>query len=178
MKIPAKPENEAERLASLASFQILDTFPEDVFDEITHYAASRFNVSTALISLVDANRQWFKSCVGLEGVSQTERDVSFCAHAILDDKPFIVPDALADIRFADNPLVVGQPYIRFYAGAPLITTEGHRIGTLCLFDQKPRSLSASEEAELVELARRVMIRLKLRLARLSLQAAIKELNRV
>lgn len=177
MKIPAKPENEQERLGALRSLQILDTLPEDAFDEITNYAATRFNVPIALISLIDANRQWFKSCVGL-AASETGRDVSFCGHAILENKTFIIPDALADSRFADNPLVVGPPYIRFYAGAQLITLEGYRIGTLCLIDQKPRHLNDREVEELEELARRVMLRLKLRLARLSLQAAIKELNRV
>ena len=118
---------------------ILDTPPEAGFERVTRLASRLFEMPIALVSLVDRERQWFKSCVGLD-VNSTERDAAFCAHAILKDEVFIVPDATADPRFQDNPLVVRRsPFIRFYAGAPLITLDGLRLGSLCVMDKVPRT---------------------------------------
>lgn len=156
------PEGEAERLAALESYRVLDTPSEEAFDAIVREAAAAFEVPTALISVIDRDRQWFKARVGLEPPS-TPRAPSFCGHAILSDDVFTVPDAAADERFAGNPLVIGEPRIRFYAGAPLVTPEGHRIGTLCLIDGKPRAaLTAQQAARLKDLAARVMRLLELR----------------
>ncbi len=175
--IPAQlPPNEKERLDMLRLYKVLDTAPENVFDDITNAAAARFKVPIALVSLVDANRQWFKSCIGLS-ISETGRDESFCAHAILDSKPFIIPDAQLDIRFRDNPLVTGQPYIRFYAGVPLITEGGYALGTLCLIDRQPRILRPSEIKRLEQMAETVVMRLKLRLSSLGLEQLNTQLTR-
>ena len=145
------PPNEVERLAALRALQLLDTPSEERFDRITRLAARLFDVPITLVSLVDANRQWFKSCQGLP-VSETPRGVSFCAHAILGDDALVVPDARLDPRFADNPLVVGEPGVRFYAGQPLHDLTGHRLGTLCLVDRRPRHLDAPDLAALRDLA--------------------------
>ena len=139
------PDNETERLAALHALLILDTPPEQRFDRITEFAASEFEVPIALISLIDENRQWFKSSVGLN-VCETSRDIAFCAHALLSPQPLIVPDAREDERFRDNPLVSGPPYIRFYTGAPLVLASGVIAGTLCLIDTKPRQLDEVELA--------------------------------
>jgi diguanylate cyclase (GGDEF)-like protein len=149
---PALPVNEATRLDTLRSLNILDTSPEERFDRLTRLAKRLFGVPIALISLVDADRQWFKSCQGLN-VSQTARDVSFCGHAILGDEILMVPDALLDERFHDNPLVTGEPKIRFYAGCPLTVPNGSKLGTLCLIDQEPRQLDEDERQLLRDLAR-------------------------
>lgn len=140
MDKPAVPLNEKARLDELRSLEILDTQREPVFDRITRLAQQFFSVPICIISLVDEQRQWFKSCVGLN-VTETARDISFCGHAILQDEPFVINDALKDKRFADNPLVVGEPHIRFYAGCPIILKSGNCIGTLCIIDYKPRTLS-------------------------------------
>src|SRR5262249_20669435 len=132
------PADEDKRLAALRALGILDTPPEERFDRITRLAKRLFGVPIALISLVDAQRQWFKSCQGL-GIRQTARDISFCGHAILGQGPLVVPDALLDERFADNPLVLEEPRIRFYAGQPLRAADGSRVGVLCLQDHRPRS---------------------------------------
>ena len=138
--IPAPmPENETQRQAALNQLGILDTGQEERFDRITRIAAEAFDVPIALVSLVDSDRQWFKSCVGLD-VKETPRDMAFCAHAILENEVLVVPDALLDPRFADNPLVTGDPHVRFYAGYPLQLADGHCIGTLCLIDTRPRQL--------------------------------------
>ena len=150
MITPPIPANEADRLAGLHSLQILDTPNEERFDRITRMAMRLFNVPIVLISLVDTNRQWFKSCYGL-GTAETSRDVSFCAHAILYDQIFIIPDTLQDVRFADNPLVMGDPYIRFYAGQPLHAADGSRVGTLCIIDRQPRVLGQKEIATMRDL---------------------------
>ena len=171
------PHNEVARLKALKLLQVLDTAPEDAFDQITSTAAQIFGVPIALISLVDANRQWFKSCYGLS-TSQTGRDESFCAHAILDSRPFIIPDALQDPRFCDNILVTNPPYIRFYAGVTLITPEGYGLGTLCLLDTQPRSFSEADSVRLTRLAGGVMSRLMLRLANLSLEKINLEMAQV
>jgi GAF domain-containing protein len=143
MQAPALPDNEAERLAALYALLILDTPPEQRFDKIVDFAASEFDVPIALISLIDRERQWFKASIGLD-VCETGRDISFCGHAILARDIMVVPDALEDPRFADNPLVTGEPGIRFYAGAPLVLPSGAALGTLCLIDRRPRTLDAME----------------------------------
>lgn len=150
MIAPAIPANEAQRLAALYELLLLDTPPEQRFDTIVEFAASEFDVPICLITLVDRERQWFKARVGLDACS-TPRDISFCGHAILQPAVMVVTDALADPRFADNPLVTGTPNIRFYAGAPLALESGHVVGTLCVIDTKPRTLDAVERAILSNL---------------------------
>lgn len=151
MQAPGIPPNEDLRLESLRALKLLDTGADARFDRITHIARRLFGVPIALISLIDANRQWFKSRQGLD-VPETSRDISFCGHAILGEDIFVVEDALADPRFADNPLVTGPPHIRFYAGAPLSVADGHRVGTLCIIDRQARSFSAEGRQDLRELA--------------------------
>lgn len=143
MEKPAIPPDEAQRIATLTGLNILDTSPEERFDRITRIAQRILGVPIALVSLVDANRQWFKSFQGFD-VTEAPRDISFCGHAILGNDIFIVPDALLDPRFADNPLVTGEPHIRFYAGQPLKASNGSNLGTLCVIDRKPRQLSLSD----------------------------------
>ncbi len=139
MKKPEIPADENERLEDLRSLRVLDTAPEERFDRLTRVASKVFDVPIALVSLVDENRQWFKSIIGLD-VLETPRDVSFCGHAILGDDLFVVENAREDLRFADNPLVTGPPRIRFYAGVPLRYMSGSKIGTLCVIDRVPRVL--------------------------------------
>jgi len=148
---PAIPLNETTRLLSLHSLRILDTPSEERYDRITRMAKRMFGVETCLISLVDSQRQWFKSKQGLDAC-ETSREISFCGHAILDDPVFIVRDAKDDPRFADNPLVVDAPFIRFYAGYPICGPNGHRIGTLCLIDSEPRDLSPEDQETLKDFA--------------------------
>ena len=142
---PPLPDNETERLALLHALLLLDTPPEQRLDKIVEFAASEFDVPICLISLVDRDRQWFKARVGVD-VCETPRDVSFCAHALGGNEILLVPDALLDPRFHDNPLVSGPPHIRFYAGAPLACRDGLVIGTLCLIDTRPRTLDTVEQA--------------------------------
>jgi len=156
---PEKPKNEDKRLQSLCSLNILDTLPEERFDRFTRIAKRHFGVSIALVSLVDAERQWFKSRQGLDA-SETPRDISFCGHAILKNGIFNISDTLEDIRFADNPLVTGPPNIRFYAGAPIHAPNGQAIGTLCIIDDKPREFSAEDLVVLRDLANGVEEELK------------------
>ncbi|MBW4487248.1 MAG: response regulator [Trichocoleus desertorum ATA4-8-CV12] len=160
MKAPL-PSNESARLEALSQYKILDTAPEQAFDDLTRLAAQICETPIALVSLVDARRQWFKSKVGLD-VQETPRDVAFCAHALHKPKVFIVPDTLADERFATNPLVTSAPNIRFYAGVPLITPEGYPLGTLCVIDYSPRQLSDWQIESLYALARQVVTQLELR----------------
>ncbi len=148
---PPYPLDEAMRAMTLKSLQILDTAPEERFDRITRLAQCFFDADICLISLVDSRRQWFKSRQGLE-VCQTSRDLSFCGHAILDDDVFVVEDASADPRFYDNPLVTGEPHIRFYAGCPIQSPSGHRIGTICVMHKSPKELADEGRAMLVDLA--------------------------
>lgn len=138
------PANEVDRLAALRALLVLDTEPEARFDRITHFARTEFNVPIALVSLVDEDRQWFKSNAGLEGTQETPRDIAFCAHAILEPDTLVVPDTLVDERFKDNPLVTGPTAFRFYAGAPLTLPGGEAVGTLCILDTKPRDIDAME----------------------------------
>lgn len=155
------PQNESKRLKVLWQYEVLDTVPEEVFDDLTELAARICEAPIALISLVDENRQWFKSKVGVT-VSETSRDVSFCAYAITQSDLFIVSDATQDQRFANNPLVTSEPKIRFYAGAPLITPDGHALGTLCVIDKVPRELRLEQKQALRILARHVVSQLELR----------------
>jgi len=143
-------KEEQSRLYTLQSLNVLDTVPEERFDRLTRMAKRLFSVPIALVSLVDENRQWFKSCIGL-GVSETSRDISFCGHTILGDGVFVIPNAIEDHRFADNPLVLNDPKIRFYAGCPL-TVNGYKLGTLCIIDTEPRSFDKEDIEILKDLA--------------------------
>ena len=171
MSIPV-PLDEEERLRALERYKVLDTPPEEAFDKITRLAALSMEVPIALVSLVDRDRQWFKSRCGLDA-PQTPRDVAFCAHAICDDRPLVVEDATVDPRFADNPLVTDEPGIRFYAGAPLRSRDGHNLGTLCVIDSKPRAISEAQLKLLVQLAAMVVDEFEVRLAG---QRAVQELS--
>lgn len=151
MKKPEMPQDEFCRLETLRSLDILDTDSEERFDRLTRLATRLFDVPIALVSLVDENRQWFKSRAGLEAL-ETSRDISFCGHSILGDDIFVVEDTLQDVRFADNPLVTGPPDIRFYAGCPLKGAEGYKLGTLCLIDTKPRMFTEDDFSSLRDLA--------------------------
>ena len=172
MKIASIPENEPERLDALRRYEILDTPAEDEFEDFTRLAAQICGTPIALVSLVDADRQWFKSRVGLD-TTETVRGISFCGHAIHGQGVFEVPDALDDERFRDNPLVTAVPNIRFYAGAPLTTPNGYNIGTLCVIDRVPRRLTPEQREAMMRLARQAMARMEMRLAsrRLAQQTA-------
>ena len=152
MIAPPRPINEPQRLDTLRALNVLDSAPEERFDRLTRLAKRLFGVPIALVSLVDADRQWFKSCIGLDA-TETSRDVSFCGHAILEDHILVVPDTLSDVRFHDNPLVTGAPNIRFYAGCPLTVLNGSKLGTLCLIDVNPREMSEDDLELLRDLAR-------------------------
>jgi diguanylate cyclase (GGDEF)-like protein/PAS domain S-box-containing protein len=145
------PDNEHQRLAALRGYMLLDSLPEPEFDRITALAAKLFDVPIALVTLIDADRQWFKSCVGLEA-GETSRDDAFCAHALFDTAPLVVEDAQKDVRFAYNPYVLGEPHVRFYAGAPLLTREGYALGTLCVIDREPRTPTREQLETLTSLA--------------------------
>tara|TARA_R110001583_G_scaffold16518_13_gene67657 strand:+ start:1037 stop:2023 length:987 start_codon:yes stop_codon:yes gene_type:complete len=148
---PEIPVNDVERLKTLRALNILNTPMEERFDRITRMARRLFNVPIALVSLIDEDRQWFKSCMGLD-VRETPRDISFCGHAILDDSILVVPDAKDDERFFNNPLVLSEPNIGFYAGCPLRAPDGHVLGTLCLIDTHARTLSGEDLEMLRDLA--------------------------
>jgi len=154
MLAPPTPSNETRRLETLRGLKLLDTPPEERFDRVTRLARQIFSTPIALVSLVDADRQWFKSAQGLDA-PETPRNVSFCGHAILDDKIMVVNDAAEDQRFCDNPLVCDDPNIRFYAGYPLSAPDGSRVGTLCVIDRVPREISGEQAQLLRELGRMV-----------------------
>jgi hypothetical protein len=158
---PKTPSNEALRLDALRRYQVLDTEAEACYDDLTKLAAFVCGTPIALVSLVDENRQWFKSRVGLD-VSETPRNIAFCSHAILEDTPLVVPNALEDERFHDNPLVTQAPHIRFYAGCPLITAEGFRLGSFCVIDREPRQLDAGQLEALSTLSRQIIRLFELR----------------
>lgn len=163
MRTPPFPINEAERLKILNRYQILDTSSEQAFDDLTALAAHICGTPIALISLIDSQRQWFKSKFGLEAI-ETPREEAFCAYAILQPhQPLVVPNALEDERFANNPLVTSDPNIRFYLGSPLVTPEGHALGTICAIDRVPRQISQQQIEALQILSRQVMAQLELRL---------------
>ncbi|HYL65435.1 MAG TPA: GAF domain-containing protein [Candidatus Methylomirabilis sp.] len=161
MATSAPMQNDVARVAALQKYAILDTEPEQAFDDLVLMASFICNTPIALISLVDEDRQWFKSKVGLS-ISETPREIAFCATAIRQPDVFVVPDTLSDERFRNNPLVTSEPHIRFYAGAPLITEEGYALGTICVIDRTPREFSPGQRAALEALSRLVLAQLEFR----------------
>jgi anti-sigma regulatory factor (Ser/Thr protein kinase) len=168
--------DEAARLAALRRYRILDTQPERGFDDLTMLASHVCGTPIALISLVDADRQWFKSRVGLT-IAETSRTISFCTHAIQQTDLFIVPDASVDARLRDNPFVTGEAHVRFYAGAPLMTPDGHALGTLCVIDHVSRTLTAEQVEALEALRRQAQAQLELRRNLMELEQALAERDR-
>lgn len=169
-------DTEAARLAALCECEILDTPPEKAFDDITRLAAYICGAPIALISLLDADRQWFKSKIGMD-VAETDRDTAFCDYTIRQDEVLIVPDALTDRRFATNPLVTSEPYIRFYAGVPLLTPEGHALGTLCVIDYMPREMTVGQVEALTTLGNQVSTEILLRRNLIELKRATSDRRR-
>ena len=175
MKTAPIPANEEERLEKLRQYEILDSATEQDYDDIARLVTQICGTSLSTISFVDRDRQWFKAAVGIED-KETSRDVAFCAHTILGTELFTVEDASADPRFADNPLVTIDPQLRFYAGMPLITPDGYRLGALCAMDRSPRKLTAEQEEALGVLARHVVDLLELRRSRRVLETQNRELR--
>ena len=165
--------NEKARVQALRKYKILDTDPEKAFDDLTILASSICNTPMALISVIDSDRQWFKSKVGVD-LRETPLEVSFCAVAIKQPNLFVVPDASKDPRFSSNPFVVSDPKVRFYAGAPYSSSDGHPLGTLCVIDTVPRELTPSQEAALLALSRQVQAQFELRKNLIELRAALEE----
>ncbi|GAA4417969.1 hypothetical protein GCM10023187_50900 [Nibrella viscosa] len=175
MKAASVPDNEAARLKALNSYSILDSMPEEEYDSITRIATEICRAPISLVSLIDENRQWFKSRQRLK-VTETPRDQSFCAHAIIQpDQIFIVSDARQDERFADNPLVTGYPNVVFYAGVPLVDNDGFPLGSLCVIDNRPRTLTENQLLALKALARLVTTNFELRRTRKALEETRKAL---
>jgi len=160
MEMPA-PTQESARIAALDRYAILDTEPEQAFDDLVTLASYICKAPIAMLSLVDDHRQWFKSKVGVQ-VCELPRDTSFCAHAIQQEDLFIVPDTSKDPRFRDNPLVTGEPHIRFYAGAPIVNEDGFALGTLCVIDRQPRELDSEQKEALWALNRLALSQMELR----------------
>ncbi|MDO9306127.1 MAG: diguanylate cyclase [Sulfuricurvum sp.] len=175
MKIAPLPQNEQERLAELRKYNILDTEPEAVFESMVQLASYICKTPIAAISLIDENRQWFKAIVGID-VKETPRDIAFCAHAILQDEPMVVPNALLDERFYDNPLVTDGPGIRFYAGVPLVTLSGLHLGTLCVIDTEAREIAQEQLDAIKTLADGVMAHLDLRLSHKEIRKYVDKLQ--
>lgn len=174
MIIPEKPTNEAERLQNLSTYCLLDSDPEDDFDAITTLASEVFDVPVCVITVIDEDRQWFKSKVGLN-VNETPRNISFCAHAIhTPNQLTVIKNALFDERFKDNPLVISDPHVVFYAGAPILSAEGYPFGTLCLIDFEERELTKRQERHLKIMAKQVSILLNLRKKNLQMNEMLKE----
>lgn len=173
MKEAPIPKNELKRIASLYAMDLLDTSPEERFDRLTKSATLIFHVPISTLTLIDANREWFKSC---QGLSQKEGDraISFCGHALVEDEILIIPDTLKDERFADNPMVTGEPHIRFYAGVPIINHERQRVGVFCIKDTKPREFSNEDKEVLEGLAAWAEIEINLR----NLSLSVKEQQRI
>ncbi len=176
MNAPTLQKDDASRVAALEKYAILDTDPEQTFDDLTLLASFICKTPIALISLVDEKRQWFKSRVGITD-SETSRDIAFCSRAIQQSDLFIVPDALEDDRFRNNPLVISEPYIRFYAGAPLINEDGYALGTLCVVDRLPRKLEPEQKDALKSLSRLVLAQLELRRNLILLKEALTDRTR-
>ena len=175
MESAKKPKNERQRIEALQALNILDTLPEKDFDQITFLASQICGTPIALISLVDENRQWFKAKTGLDA-SEAPRDIAFCAHAILGDDVFVVPDSSKDKRFSDNPLATGAPHVQFYAGAPLLSPDGSAIGTLCVIDSKPRVLASKQIESLKVLSDQVTRLLELRSQIVALKKSAENLS--
>ncbi|HLE96447.1 MAG TPA: GAF domain-containing protein [Candidatus Thermoplasmatota archaeon] len=176
MQKPSLPVNEPARLAALRAYRILDTPSEHAFDDLAYLASQICGAPMALVSFVDADRQWWKARIGMPDEG-TPRDESFCGHAIL--KPhevLVVPDAARDARFADNPLVIGPLRVRFYAGAPIATSDGDALGTVCVLDRQPRTFTRAQEESLRAIARRAVSELELRRTIHDLEAMLDELR--
>jgi GAF domain-containing protein len=175
MPAPGRPADETERLAALHDYDILDSEAEQTTDDLVHLAGRIAGTPMSLISLVDAERQWFKASSGFDD-TETPRETSFCGWAVLGREPLVVPDALEDDRFSDNPSVLGTPNIRFYAGFPLVTPGEHVIGTLCVLDTAPAQLSDAQHEDLARLARLVMTHLEARRNATRLAEALREVR--
>ena len=173
MKEAPIPKDEFKRIVSVYALDLLDTPPEERFDQLTRCATKIFHVPISTLTLIDAKREWFKSC---QGLSKTEGDraISFCGHALVEDKILVIPDTLKDERFSDNPMVVGEPYIRFYAGVPILSADGNRIGVFCIKDIKPREFSADDQEVLEGLAVWAQLEINSRNLSLSTQDAFIE----